>query len=111
MSYFSENFEEVMDIMKVSTIETLREQIKDAKDAIKAIAESYLKDISAETVKYTETALKGDPNANQNLLHLKAQIGILSALLRREESERMAETFEAVSLSLASFAIKLLTTL
>jgi hypothetical protein len=102
---------DVLDILRKTTIETLRDQIKDAKEAMKAIAEPYLKDISEETVKYTASALKGDPEAKQNLLHLQAQIEMLSALLRREESEEMAAKFEAVSLSIARIAIKLLFTL
>jgi len=99
---------EILDLMKNASLQTLQELIAGVKEPLKKALEGDLLIISEESAKYTAALLKGDPNANQNLLHLQAQLKMTAAKIIREESQKLADIFEAVVLNIARIAIKIL---
>ena len=94
-----------LDDLKAGVIEVLEKYLSDTQATWKEEYRPYLDAIAKDAMTYGAAVLAGEPNAEQNLQHVKVQAMTLGAIAYGREAKRAIETLETVALTAAKIIL------
>jgi hypothetical protein len=84
------------DIVKDAILSALRSHLEEMKEDLKADWDEHIQAIATDATTFAIAAASGDPQAEQNMRHLKAQAQLVGATIAIRESERAIATITRV---------------